>query len=250
MSIWVNEYMSNTPLNPLSRGDLPVVDEEGNIVERYEYDAYGRPTLWEGDYDNLMEGPSWYNNPYYFTGRRLDEIESGTWMIQYHRNRFYDYQTGRWLNQDPFGYLGGINLYQYCNNNPILLLDPYGYWSLRGIIRGIWDNRGTIGVVAVGVGGFIILASPMGPIIGVAAATIVKYGVVVLVTGEVLMLSDIENIWPTAEDVTDPLKEPVNEYNQELEELYRDLGIPNPDRWKDVGDEDRCAADGLDCFWS
>ena len=122
----MNEYMSNTPLNPLSRGDLPVVDEEGNIVERYEYDAYGRPTLWAGDYDYLMEGPSGYNNPYYFTGRRLDVIENGSWMIQYHRNRFYDYKTGRWLNQDPIGYQDGPNLYAYVHSNPVNRSDPQG----------------------------------------------------------------------------------------------------------------------------
>ena len=65
-------------------------------------------------------------NPYYFTGRRLDVIESGTWMIQYHRNRFYDYKTGRWLNQDPIGYQDGVNLYEYVGSSPMNRVDPMG----------------------------------------------------------------------------------------------------------------------------
>ena len=101
------------------------VDQRGIVID-YAYDAYGRPTLWQGDYDNILEGPSWYNNPYYFTGRRLDVIESGTWMIQYHRNRFYDYRTGRWLNQDPIGYQDGVNLYEYVKSNPVMYYDEYG----------------------------------------------------------------------------------------------------------------------------
>ena len=111
------------------KSPVALVDIDGEILERYEYDAYGKPTLWEGDYDNLLEGPSWYNNPYYFTGRRLDVIESGTWMIQYHRNRFYDYGTGRWLNQDPIGYQDGPNLYAYVHSNPINRSDPQGLQS-------------------------------------------------------------------------------------------------------------------------
>ena len=83
--------------------------------ERYEYDAYGKPTMWLGDYDMLNQEISPYGNPYYFTGRRVDEIGHSAWLIQYNRNRFYDYYTGCWLNQDPIGYQDGVNLYAYVN---------------------------------------------------------------------------------------------------------------------------------------
>ena len=86
---------------------VAVVDEDGEVLERYEYDAYGKPTMWLGDYDMINDEISPYGNPYYFTGRRVDEIDNGAWLIQYNRNRFYDYYTGCRLNQYPLGYRDG-----------------------------------------------------------------------------------------------------------------------------------------------
>ena len=40
---------------------------------------------------------------------------------------FYDYKTGRWLNQDPIGSQDGPNLYAYVNSNPINKTDPLGW---------------------------------------------------------------------------------------------------------------------------
>ena len=33
---------------------VAVVDEDGDVLERYEYDAYGKPTMWLGDYDSIV----------------------------------------------------------------------------------------------------------------------------------------------------------------------------------------------------
>ena len=40
--------------------------------------------------------------------------------------RYYDPQQGRFYTRDPIGYEGGINLYAYCGNNPIMGIDPSG----------------------------------------------------------------------------------------------------------------------------
>jgi RHS repeat-associated protein len=40
--------------------------------------------------------------------------------------RFYDPLVGRFLNRDPVGYDGGINLYAFCGNNPVMGADPSG----------------------------------------------------------------------------------------------------------------------------
>jgi RHS repeat-associated protein len=60
-----------------------------------------------------------------FPGQQLD-IESG-----HHDNRFrtYDPTVGRYLEADPIGQLGGINVYEYADSNPTNAVDPYGLYS-------------------------------------------------------------------------------------------------------------------------
>jgi len=80
----------------------------GEIVERYSYDVFGEPNRTTD-----------VNNPYLFTGRRYDN-ESG---LYYYRARYYSADIGRFLQPDP---IPALNLYAYCGNNPINLIDPSG----------------------------------------------------------------------------------------------------------------------------
>jgi len=100
-------------------------DENSDIVERYEYDVFGKPTIWDADKQtNYTE--SQYDNPYMFTGRRYDDETS----IYYYRARYYKSEIGRFLQTDPIGYIvsymGLLNMYTYAGNNPSTLVDPYG----------------------------------------------------------------------------------------------------------------------------
>jgi len=63
-----------------------------------------------------------YGNPYLFTGQRLDS-ESG---LYYYKNRYYSTSQGRFISRDPIGYEGGINLYAYTYNSPVIHFDPDG----------------------------------------------------------------------------------------------------------------------------
>jgi RHS repeat-associated protein len=96
----------------------------GPAVDRYEYDAYGNCTILSPTYD--IRNTSLYDNPYLFTGRRLDILDNGSLKLAYHRNRYYDQYTGRFFTHDPMGYVDGINLYEYGGSNPVSRIDPFG----------------------------------------------------------------------------------------------------------------------------
>ena len=118
-----------------------LANSSGTVLERYEYDAYGEPTIWNADFTTERDSSN-YGNPYLFTGRRVDILDSGSLKIQYNRNRSYDYYTGRWLTHDPLGivpntralnyfkpdmqYSQGLSLYQYVSSNPEMGIDPWG----------------------------------------------------------------------------------------------------------------------------
>ncbi|MBI9019300.1 MAG: hypothetical protein JEZ07_18765 [Phycisphaerae bacterium] len=61
-------------------------------------------------------------NPYMFTGRRWDD-ETETY---YYRFRNYCPMLGRFMQNDPLGYVDGMNSYAYCGNNPGNWVDPMG----------------------------------------------------------------------------------------------------------------------------
>lgn len=101
-----------------------LTDGSGQIVQTYVYDSYGR----------IVEATGTIQNPFCFTGRELDP-ETG---LYYYRARYYDPATGRFLQKDPIGFLGGdTNLYAYVFNNPVNWVDPLG---LQVGAPGFWES--------------------------------------------------------------------------------------------------------------
>jgi len=102
-----------------------LTDSTGATAKSYAYDAYG----------NIVDQTGTIEQPYTYTGREFD-AESG---LYYYRARYYDPATGRFLQKDPIGLRGGINLYRYVGGNPIRFRDPYGLENpqCEGIRRAI-----------------------------------------------------------------------------------------------------------------
>ena len=92
-----------------------LTDTNGSVAKAYAYDAYG----------NILESPGTIDQPYAYTGREFDS-ETG---LYYYRARYYDAPTGRFLQKDPIGLGGGLNLYQYVRSSPLNFNDPLGLKS-------------------------------------------------------------------------------------------------------------------------
>jgi RHS repeat-associated protein len=112
-----------------------ITDSIGNnVVQRYDYDSFGNIVS--------MLDPN-FKQPYTYTSREYDE-ETG---LYYYRARYYDSTTGRFVNEDPIGFKGGINQFAYVGNNPVNRFDPLGLTWL--------DYDSSTGTLTVHPGGMI-----------------------------------------------------------------------------------------------
>lgn len=90
-----------------------MTDKDRNIVERNEYEPYGR----------LLNHPV-TDRPGY-GGHVMDAATDLTYMQQ----RYYDQSIGKFLSVDPVTAVSGVgsfNRYRYGNNNPYKFTDPDG----------------------------------------------------------------------------------------------------------------------------
>ncbi|WP_413409355.1 RHS repeat domain-containing protein [Paenibacillus amylolyticus] len=98
-------------------GDITELrDVDGALLNKYQYDVWG----------NLELKEEKVHNPFLYSGELWDD----TTRLQYLRTRWYDPNTGRFINEDTFeGELDdplSLNLYAYVHNNPLRYVDPSG----------------------------------------------------------------------------------------------------------------------------
>jgi RHS repeat-associated protein len=92
---------------------LMVNTADGSIVQRMEYDEFGRVTL------NTNPG----FQPFGFAGGIYDR---DTGLVRFGA-RDYDAEIGKWTAKDPIRFAGGdTNLYGYVLNDPVNWIDPLG----------------------------------------------------------------------------------------------------------------------------
>ncbi len=103
---------------------VALTDGGGSVVERYSYEAYGAPTIYDPAWNTRTATA--VGNHYLYTGRFWDS-ESG---LYYNRARYYDPENGRFINRDPIGTWGDLhnqgNAYAYVGNDPLNYTDPTG----------------------------------------------------------------------------------------------------------------------------
>ena len=93
-------------------GELPQEDVQSRVLNHYEYDAFG----------NTIRCEEQVHNRFRYTGEQYDPL-TGQYYL---RARYYNPVIARFTQEDTY-YGDGLNLYTYCQNNPVLYHDPTGH---------------------------------------------------------------------------------------------------------------------------
>jgi len=108
-----------------AQGDVTgILDLTGNLVVQYSYDSWGRPISVTGSLVSTV-GQA---NPFRYRGYYYDQET----QLYYLNSRYYDPQTGRFINADGLVTSGGLlgnNMFAYCENNPVNRCDCSGHCS-------------------------------------------------------------------------------------------------------------------------
>ena len=93
----------------------------GALAQTYTFDSFGNQTASSGS----------LTNPFRYTAREFDSETS----LYFLRARYFDPQTGRFINEDPAGFdAGSPNFYVYVGNDPTDGIDPYGLKCIRKLM--------------------------------------------------------------------------------------------------------------------
>ncbi|MCQ2533968.1 MAG: AHH domain-containing protein [Clostridia bacterium] len=97
-----------------------LVDEDGNVTDKYVFDSFGNKVSHEGD----------SSNSYGFQGEQLDEETE----LYYLRARYMNPSTGTFTSMDTYGGSlsdpTSLHKYLFANSNPVKYCDPTGNMTL------------------------------------------------------------------------------------------------------------------------
>ena len=191
---------------------IGITNDMGQTVARYRYDAWGACTI-------VADTSSWNIatiNPFRYRGYYLDS-ETGLYYLQ---SRYYDPNTGRFINADSVGQLSiplsvfSANLFAYCGNNAVVNSDHSGEAFFTALLIGfvvgaaisgiskvisnrkkgkLWYDGLAISMLAGGVGGAISCITIPGVSSWVCAAVFGASGNLVtkVILGEIKTLKDV-----------------------------------------------------------
>lgn len=183
-------------------GDIiSIIDSNGTEIAKYSYDAWGKHKCLiltnSGNYEEFninnvyTSDEELYNeivsiNPFRYRSYYFD-TETG---LYYLNSRYYDPETGRFINADAIEYLdkntlNGLNLYAYCVNNPIMHIDNSGnawwHWLIGGLalvaaivvtVATGGAAAGTVAAVVHGIASSALVSGVIGGTIGAVSGGI------------------------------------------------------------------------------
>ena len=126
-----------------AQGDIThIVSAAGKKMVTFTYDVFGKRTVTyqangsttPGQIELLTQMRADLLNPFAYRGYCYD-YDMGMYYLQ---SRYYDPNTGRFINADDTNYLNatgtvlGCNLFAYCENDAVNRVDPKGNISFQG----------------------------------------------------------------------------------------------------------------------
>jgi RHS repeat-associated protein len=97
-----------------------ILDEDGNVLERRSYDAFGEMNCMTPNGLSVATSPTEVDVG--FQGQVRDEI-NGLYQMGF---RWHNPSLGRWLNQDLINVDAGGDMYRYSGNRPNVSTDYFG----------------------------------------------------------------------------------------------------------------------------
>ncbi|MGL4854882.1 MAG: RHS repeat domain-containing protein, partial [Lentisphaeria bacterium] len=97
----------------------------GDLVQSYDYKTFGRRSLIShqfSDSETLSENLDGFTNPFQFSSEYYDSELN----LVYYNYRHYNPEIGRWISRDPIEEQGGVNLYNFVQNNAVNAWDVLG----------------------------------------------------------------------------------------------------------------------------
>jgi RHS repeat-associated protein len=132
---------------------VALTDATGAVTEQNSYDSFGNQTT------------AGFSSRYQYTGREYDPLSG----FYYYRARWYDANVGRFVSEDPIGFVGGdVNIYAYVKNNPAAFRDPSGLSRCNPLLGALVG--GAAGAV-VGAGTSALAGAAAGEVAGALAGT-------------------------------------------------------------------------------
>ena len=130
----------------------------GAVLEKYKYDAFGKPVIMNAA-GAVLSGGAAYGNRFLFTGREY----LANFGIYEYRARAYHPRLGRFTSEDRNLFVHAINrgtapddwsfdkspgeaefnLFRYCGNDPVDFVDPTGLFTF-GFSEGFPSDGGAV----------------------------------------------------------------------------------------------------------
>jgi len=116
-----------------------LVDANGAAVVNYKYDSWGKLISITGSMADTLGK----DNPYRYKGYYYDD-ETGMYYL---KSRYYQPEICRFISADVYIAtelnMNGSNMYNYCKNNPVMLMDSDGDFAILAVVGAYLAEKGT-----------------------------------------------------------------------------------------------------------